>query len=53
MIFEHKVNEDSDFSAAARVLSGMRMEDEQDSVYYFSPAGKCDGKIALLVESTV
>jgi hypothetical protein len=52
MIFEHKVNEDSDFSAAARVLSGMRMEDEQDSVYYFSPAGKCDGKIILLVEST-
>ena len=52
LIFEHKVNEDSDFSAAARVLSGMRMEDDQNSVYYFSPADKCDGKIVCLVEST-
>jgi hypothetical protein len=49
LIFEHKINEDSDFSAAARILSGMRMEDDQSSVYYFSPAEKCDGKNLFVV----
>ncbi|KAL3917913.1 MAG: hypothetical protein SGILL_004487, partial [Bacillariaceae sp.] len=42
MIFDYKVNKESDFAAAARVLSGMRMEDDQNSVYYFTPAQKCD-----------
>ena len=44
MIFDYKINEQSDFAAAARVLSGMRMEDDKTSIYYFSPAEKCDGK---------
>lgn len=60
MIFDRKVNEDGDYSAAARVLSGMRMEDEPGSVYYFTPAEKCDGErnwtfcvelVGLLVEN--
>jgi COP9 signalosome complex subunit 4 len=42
LIFDYKVNEESDFAAAARVLSGTRMEDDQNSVYYFTPAQKCD-----------
>ena len=46
MIFDYKVNEDGDYSAAARVLSGMRMEDDSNSVYYFDPADKCDGKLS-------
>jgi hypothetical protein len=44
MIFEYNINEQGDYSAAAAVLSGMRMEDDKDSVYYFSAADKCDGK---------
>ena len=43
MIFDYKVNEDGDYSAAARVLAGMRMEDDPNSVYYTTPAEKCDG----------
>mmetsp|Transcript_1245 Transcript_1245/g.2732 ORF Transcript_1245/g.2732 Transcript_1245/m.2732 type:complete len:396 (+) Transcript_1245:46-1233(+) len=42
MIFDYKVNEDGDYSAAARVLSGMRMEDDSKSVCYFDPADKCN-----------
>jgi COP9 signalosome complex subunit 4 len=48
MIFDYKVNEEGDYAAAARVLSGMRMEDDQNSVYYFSPSEKCDGKLCFL-----
>jgi hypothetical protein len=44
MIFEYNINEQGDYSAAAAVLSGMRMDDDKDSVYYFSAADKCDGK---------
>ena len=44
MIFEYNVNERGDYSAAAMVLSGMRMDDDTDSVYYFSADKKCDGK---------
>lgn len=43
MVFDYKVNEDGDYAAAARVLAGMRMEDDQDSVYFTSAANKCDG----------
>ena len=43
-IFEHKGNEDADYSAAARVLSGMRMEDDPSSVYYMTADAKCDGE---------
>jgi COP9 signalosome complex subunit 4 len=42
MIFDYKVNEEADYSAAAKVLSGMRMEDDEASVYYTNPADKCD-----------
>lgn len=41
-IFDYKVNEDGDYSAAARVLAGIRMEDNQESVYYMKPEEKCD-----------
>ena len=44
MMFEYYVNEEGDYSAAANVLSGMRMDGDKDSVYYFSAAEKCDGK---------
>jgi hypothetical protein len=44
MIFDYYVNEEGDYSAAANVLSGMRMDGEQGSVYYFNAAEKCDGK---------
>jgi len=42
MIFDYYVNEEGDYSAAANVLSGMRMDGEQGSVYFFSAAEKCD-----------
>ena len=42
MIFNYKVNEEADFTAAARILAGMRMED--DGVYATTPAEKCDGR---------
>jgi len=42
MIFEYNINEQGDYATAAAVLSGMRMDDEKDSVYYFSAADKCD-----------
>lgn len=42
MIFEHSINEDGDFSAAAAVLSGMRMDDDKDSIYYFEKADRAD-----------
>ncbi|OEU09570.1 hypothetical protein FRACYDRAFT_271387 [Fragilariopsis cylindrus CCMP1102] len=41
-IFEYNINEQGDYSAAAAVLSGMRMDDDKGSVYYFSAADKCD-----------
>jgi len=42
MLFEYKVNEDEDFSGAARILGNIRMDDIDGSVYYVSPAEKCD-----------
>jgi len=42
MIFDYNVNEEGDYSAAANVLSGMRMNDDNDSVYFFTAAQKCD-----------
>jgi hypothetical protein len=44
MLFDYKVNEEGDYAEAARVLSGMRMDDDQNSVYYLTPAEKCDGE---------
>jgi hypothetical protein len=43
LIFEYKVNAESDYAVAARILAGMRMEDDEDNVYYTNPAAKCDG----------
>lgn len=43
-IFDYKVNVDGDYSEAAKVLAGMRMEDDLGSVYYTDPASKCDGR---------
>lgn len=42
MIFDYYVNEEGDYSAAASILSGMRMDGEEGSVYHFSAAAKCD-----------
>lgn len=43
-LFEYKVHQEEDFSGAARVLGGMRMDDDPNSVYYTNPAEKCDGE---------
>lgn len=42
MMFDYYVNEEGDYSAAARVLSGMRMDGDEDSAYFFGAAEKCD-----------
>lgn len=42
MLFDYKVNEEGEYSAAARILAGMRMEDDPNSVYFTTPADKCD-----------
>lgn len=42
-IFDYKVNEEEDYSTAARILSGLRMEaNDVSSVYYMSPIERCD-----------
>lgn len=41
-IFDFKVNEEEDYSTAARVLSGLRMEEGEGSVYYMPPVDRCD-----------
>lgn len=41
-MFEYKVNEEEDYRGAAGVLAGLRMEDVDTSVYYMSPAERCD-----------
>lgn len=40
-MFEFKV-ERGDYAAAARVLSGMKMDDNANSVYYAKPVDRCD-----------
>lgn len=42
MLFDYKVNEEGEYSAAARILAGMRMEDDPGSVYFTKPSDKCD-----------
>lgn len=44
-MFDHLVNDQSDFVAAARVLSGLRMSDDESSPYFLTPAEKCDGEL--------
>jgi len=42
LLFDYKINDDQDYIAAARVLGGMRMEDDKASVYYVDPHKKAD-----------
>ena len=42
MLFDYLVNEEGEYSVAARILAGMRMEDDPTGVYYTTPADKCD-----------
>jgi hypothetical protein len=44
-IFEYKVGEEGDYSGAARILAGLRMDDTEGSAYYMSAADRCDGKL--------
>ena len=44
-MFEYKVGEEGDYSGAARILAGLRMDDTEGSVYYMSAAHRCDGKL--------
>ena len=48
MLFDYLVNEESDYSTAARLLGGMRMESEPNSIYFKTPAETCDGKFACM-----
>lgn len=47
MLFDYKVNQEEDYSGAARILGGIRMEQTQGSVYYMSPAEICDGTCSV------
>ena len=48
MMFDYLVSEESAYSAAARILGGMRMDSDPNSTYYKSPAETCDGTLYLL-----
>lgn len=48
MLFEYLVEKQDDYSGAARILGGMRMESDANSPYYKSPADTCDGKGCVL-----
>jgi len=41
-MFEYKVSEEDDYSGAALILAGLRMDDAEGSVYYMSAADRCD-----------
>lgn len=41
-IFDYKVNEEEDYSTAARILSGLKMEENEESVYYMPAIDRCD-----------
>ena len=41
-IFDFKLNEEEDYSTAARILSGLRMEESEGSVYYMQPVDRVD-----------
>jgi len=41
LVFDHKVQQE-DYTGAARVLAGLKLDDEPSSVYYASPAEKCN-----------
>lgn len=42
LMFDYFVNEKGEYSSAARILGGMRMESEPNSIYYKTPAQMCD-----------
>lgn len=42
MLFEHKIANTSDYSQAARILGGTRMESETGGTYYVAPIDKLD-----------
>ena len=43
LLFDFLVNEEEDYSAAARILAGVRMEAaDEGSVYYMTPLDRCD-----------
>jgi hypothetical protein len=44
-MFEYLVHEKSEYSKAAHILGAMRMDSEPNSVYYRTPAEKCDGTL--------
>ena len=48
-MFEYKVSEEDDYSGAARILAGLRMDDTEGSVYYMSAADRCDGKLIDMI----
>ena len=41
-MFDFKVNKEEDYSTAAHILSGLRMEENEASVYYMPPIERCD-----------
>lgn len=43
-MFDYKVNEEEDYSGAARILAGLRMDNTEGSTYYMTAADRCDGK---------
>jgi hypothetical protein len=49
LMFDYFVNEKGEYSSAARILGGMRMESEPNSIYYKTPAQMCDGKLCFKV----
>ena len=52
LMFDYLVNEKGDYSSAARILVGMRMESETNSIYYKSPAEMCDGTFYFAIMRT-
>jgi len=50
MLFDFKVKV-GDYAGAARILGGMRMEDDPESVYCMDPAERCDGKSTVHARS--
>ena len=53
IMFDYLVNEESAYSAAARILGGMRMDSDPNSTYYKTPAETCDGKLKPMNICTV
>lgn len=41
-LFDFKVNEEEDYSTAARILSGLKMEENEESIYYMPAIDRCD-----------